>query len=322
MKRLQAMPGYLRRLARLSVVGACLGVPLGIAFCAAVARLGAQQPYESGIQRTYVNNVAVRLPIEIENAQRAKLQGLVLYVKDNPQGAWQKIEQGPPQQTEFVFQAPREGEYWFRIVAIDTQGRSHPSDLNNLQDVVVVVIDTTPPAVDVRFVGVTNEGTTVQCECRDANLDPLQTRFFFQTQDQVWRPLDPMPGRSSVYCIPRQAMLTNQIKVTAADLAHNTTTHTYNLGELAQAGRRRSAGSADGRRIAAIALRAIAAVDPVVRAEGDGASAAVRSASRSRRRRQQPPDADHHVAGRAAEGRRSRRDRGRQRAGGRRPHAA
>src|SRR5262249_25638735 len=83
------------------------------------------------------------------------------------------------------------------------------------------------------FVGVASEGTTLQCDCRDQNLDPLQTRFFFQTQDQVWRPLDPIPGRAGLYCIPSQAVLTNLIKVSAADLGHNTTTRTYNLGELA-----------------------------------------------------------------------------------------
>ncbi|HEX3313829.1 MAG TPA: hypothetical protein VHR72_03005, partial [Gemmataceae bacterium] len=63
------------------------------------------------------------------------------------------------------------------------------------------------------------------------------TRFFFQTQDQVWRPLDPIPGRPGMFCIPRQAVLTNQIKVSAADLARNPTTRTYNLGELAQGSR-------------------------------------------------------------------------------------
>ena len=246
MKRLHAMPGSLRRLARrhlarlgvvavcvVGVVGVSLGDPLGIGVTL-VAPASAQQPVESGIQRTYLNKLSVNLPIEIEANQRAQLKGLVLFMKEGIQGAWRQIDQGGPQQTEFVFQAPREGEYWFRIVAVDVQGRSHPSDLSNLQDVVVVVVDATPPAVDVRFVGVTIEGTTVQCECRDANLDPLQTRFLFQTQDQVWRPLDPIPGRAGLYCIPAQAVLTNLIKISAADLAHNATARTFNLGEIAQ----------------------------------------------------------------------------------------
>jgi hypothetical protein len=255
MMRLQTLGGCLRRLARVSVVGACLGVPLTVAFCGtptALAQQGAmaQQGVESGIQRTYVNIPSVRLPIEIENAQRAKLQGLVLYMKDSPQGAWTKIDQGPAQQTEFIVQAPHQGEYWFRIVAIDVQGRSHPADLNkDLQDAVVVVVDLLPPSIDIRFAGVTNEGTLVQCEVRDANPDPLQTHFFYQTQNQVWQPLDPVPGRNGLYCIPQQAVLTNLIKVTAFDLAHNTTTRTCNLGELAQAA---GQGPAPGRQLPVI----------------------------------------------------------------------
>ena len=195
-----------------------------------------------------MNNLAVRLPIEIEDAQRAHLKGLVLYVKEGVQGAWNKVDQGVPQQTEFICRVPREGEYWFRIVAIDSQGRPQPADLNkDLQDAVVVVVDVTAPTVDVHFAGVTNDGTLVQCDVHDANLDPLQTHFFFQTQDQVWRPLDAVPGRAGLFCIPRQAVLTNMVKVSAADLGHNATNRVYNLGELAQAGR----GSASASQTAA-----------------------------------------------------------------------
>jgi hypothetical protein len=235
MKRIHAVPGYLRHLACLGTLGACLGVPLGIGFFG-TAPLRAQQPAESGISRTYVNNPAVRLPIEIDSSERAQLRGVVLYMKDGPQGAWTKIDQGTPQQTDFVFRAPRDGEYWFRIVAIDNQGRPHPSDLSNLADSVVVVVDVAPPTVDVHYLGASPDGTMIQCDVRDANLDPLQTHFFFQTQDQVWRQLEAVPGRANLFCIPKQAVLTNTIRVAAADLARNTTTRTFNLGELAQAG--------------------------------------------------------------------------------------
>src|SRR4051794_7919512 len=87
MTRFDAMPGYLRRLARLGVVGACLGGPVGFGFVAATSAR-AQQGVEVGIQRTYVNTPYVKLPIEIEPAQRAQLKGLVLFMKEGTQAGW------------------------------------------------------------------------------------------------------------------------------------------------------------------------------------------------------------------------------------------
>ncbi len=242
MKRLHAMPECLRQVVRLGVLGACLAMPIGAGFVAGTP-LWAQSGTDTSVPRTFVNVPYVKLPVEIEEAQRAQLRGLVLFMKDTAQGSWTKVDQGPAQQTEFIFRAPHEGEYWFRVVAIDNQGRPQPSDLNkDLHDAVVVVVDTTPPTIDIAYVAATNEGTTVRCDARDANLDPLKTRFFFQTQDQVWRPLDAVAGRPGTFCIPRQAVLTNMIKATAADLAGNPTTRIANLGELAAAagGQRRS----------------------------------------------------------------------------------
>jgi hypothetical protein len=231
MKHLGAMRDCLRRFVRLGVLGACLVVPVGAGLFPTTARA---QSGADGPQRTFVRVPDVKLPVEIEEAQRAQLKSLVLYMKESTQGSWIKVDQGLPHLTEFIFRAPHEGEYWFRVVAIDNQGRTQPADLNkDIRDAVVVVFDATPPAIDLAYGGVSNEGTTVRCEVRDANLDPLKTQFFFQTQNQAWQPLDAVPGRPGLYCIPRQAMLTNRVKATAVDLAGNPTTRVVNLGELA-----------------------------------------------------------------------------------------
>ena len=64
----------------------------------------------------------------------------------------------------------------------------------------------------------------IQFDSRDANLDNGRVRFAFQSGDRVFRPLEPMPGKSNVYCIPAQAVSTGLLRASAEDLAGNVLT--------------------------------------------------------------------------------------------------
>ncbi len=189
---------------------------------------------ENSVARTYLNKPLVHLPIEIDNSYRTQVNSLVLYMKEGATGNWSLRDKGNALQTSFTFRAPKDGEYWFRIVAVDNQGKAHPDDLNkDPQDSVVVVVDQVPPAVELVYHGAAPEGQIVQCEVRDTNPDMLKVRFFYQTRDGIWRTLDPLPNRPDVFCVPAQAALTNLLKVMATDLAGNSTQRSFNLGELA-----------------------------------------------------------------------------------------
>ncbi len=200
-----------------------------------VAR-GQEAAPEAGVNRTFINKQLVHLPIEIDAQHRSQISSLALYAKEGANGAWSLRDKAAPMQTSFTFRAPRDGEYWFRIVAIDNQGKSHPDDLTkDPQDTVVVIVDSTPPTLDVVYLGNSPDGHVVQCDSRDANPDVLKMRFFYQTRDQVWRHLESVPNQPTVFCVPSQAALTNFIRVLAVDLAGNSTARTLNLSELAVA---------------------------------------------------------------------------------------
>lgn len=193
-------------------------------------------PDEAGVNRTFLNKPHVHLPIEIDGNYRTQISSLVLYAKEGANGAWSLRDKAAPMQTSFTFKAPHDGEYWFRIVAIDNQGRSHPDDLaKDPQDAVVVIVDTTVPGLDIAYLGNAPEGQIIQCDTRDANPDLLKTRFYYQTRDQVWRSLEPLPDQPNVFCVPAQAALTNFIRIVATDLAGNSNARTLNLSELAVA---------------------------------------------------------------------------------------
>ncbi len=182
--------------------------------------------------KSYIGKNPFYLPVLIDDRVRTELREVQLYVKDHPSGPWVLKERVPPTQTAFTFQAPRDGEYCFVVVTVDRLGRSSPAEVAQAAPGQIVVLDTQLPQVEVQPLPPTPAGQPVTCLVRDENLDPAKTRFFFQTGDQVWRPLDPLPSHADRFCIPVQAAFTGLVGVAACDLAGNSITREFNLGAL------------------------------------------------------------------------------------------
>lgn len=197
---------------------------------APVAPAAAEQP-----QKTYLNKGIIQLPIQIDDRLRSQIQEIRLFVKDRPGAAWTMHSKGSGAQTAFTFQAPRDGEYAFAMVTVDRQGRCSPADVAQEPPGLVVVVDRQAPQLDLQNLGSSPEGQRVQCDVRDANVDPLKTRFFYQTGDKQFRPLEPEQGRPNVWCVPAQAVFTGVIRVEAMDLAGNPVGHEGNVSQLSGA---------------------------------------------------------------------------------------
>lgn len=186
-------------------------------------------------QKTYLNKAIIQLPIQIDDRLRSQIQEIRLYVKDRPGAAWTLHSKGGGVQTAFTFQAPHDGEYAFAMVTVDRQGRCTPADVTKEPPGLVVIVDRQPPQMELTSLGNTPEGQRVQCDVRDANVDPLKTKFFYQTGDKTFRPLEPEPGHPNVWCIPAQAVFTGAIRVETMDLAGNAAGHEGNVSQLSGA---------------------------------------------------------------------------------------
>ncbi len=196
----------------------------------------AQEAPEQQAPKTYLNKGVIQLPIQIDERARGQVQEIQLYVKSQPSAPWQKYTRAGWGQNAFTFNAPRDGEYWFAMVTVDQQGRTTPSDLSHEAPGLIIVVDRQAPQVDLFAIGTGPDGQMVQCEAKDDHLDPLKTRVMYQTGDRVFRPLEPMPGRPNVYCIPSQAVVTGLLRVSATDLAGNVTSREVHLNKLPPAG--------------------------------------------------------------------------------------
>jgi hypothetical protein len=186
--------------------------------------------------KTYMNKMVFHLPVLIDNQARASLRELRLYAKEGPDQPWVLKDKAPPSQRLFTYRASQDGEYWFTVVSVDHQGRTIPADVSREEPGVIVVCDTKAPTLNLHLLPAGPEGLVLQCDIRDENLDAFQKRVEYQTADKQWRVLEPIPGRPDQYCIPKQAMFTGYVRLSAVDLAKNTAMQEYNIASLEQPG--------------------------------------------------------------------------------------
>jgi hypothetical protein len=185
--------------------------------------------------KSYMAKSALYLPVIVDERKRSSLREILLYVKDGPEAPWLLKQKAPPSVTGFEYRLPQDGEYWFNVVTIDQAGKSEPADVALEAPAVIVVLDTCGPQVDLKPLqqcAACNDGMCVKCEVRDANPNPFQTRFEYQTGDHVWRSLEPMANQPDCFCIPKQAVLTGLVKISCCDRAMNTTVKEFSLAAL------------------------------------------------------------------------------------------
>ncbi|MSQ93746.1 MAG: hypothetical protein EXR98_04230 [Gemmataceae bacterium] len=173
------------------------------------------------VERNFLNKNLIRLPIEMDQQIRKAIKEIHLYVKDQPSSPWTLKDKVGAAEKSFTFQAPRDGEYWFTMVTVDKQGRSHPADVRTEAPGLAVVIDTQAPQIELINLGSVADMQLIQCEVRDQFLDIGKTRLTFQGGDKVVRDMIAIPGKANVYCVPADAVFTGLVRASADDLAGN-----------------------------------------------------------------------------------------------------
>jgi hypothetical protein len=194
---------------------------LGLAFGAgAVLAQNPGPPPGSKASWHCTPNRSFELPIDIAPKDRAAIREVILYVKV-PGGQWLKMDSAPPTQKNFKFWASKEGEYWFTVVTVDVQGRSNPADVAHEPPMLIVVVDCTPPAVEMTPIVLGTGQPGMRCVIKDANPDYDKLQVVFQTDAKTWQPLEPVLGQTGVFCLPPAAMSGGVFRYMVEDKAKN-----------------------------------------------------------------------------------------------------
>lgn len=193
-------------------------------------------------QPVFTRNPSFRVPLQLDAGTRAGLREIQLHVRRPPDG-WRLQETVPADRRAFEYRAPRDGEYWFRFVLVDRDGRETPAQVRSVGPpgqilpfgpeaaALIVVVDTQPPEVDVHPVPVASGEVFLQCNIRDAHPDYATVRLEYQLADHTWRPLAPVAGSPGLFPVPDERILVGRVRATAADRAGNTVTREIDLGQ-------------------------------------------------------------------------------------------
>lgn len=100
---------------------------------------------------------------------------------------WQNQGQRDPGSRQFTFRAPQDGEYWFKVQTIDSQGKPLPDGSNGP---LRVLVDTVQPSLTLNVIPV---GTAIQADWHfhDEHLDASTFQIAFRVADGG--PLQPVP---------------------------------------------------------------------------------------------------------------------------------
>ena len=168
-------------------------------------------------------SVVFKLPVQIDDKERAELTGLKLFVRAVP-GAWECRESAPAAQKEFSFRAPQDGEYWFSFATLDKAGAVAPASPDRESPGLIVIVDTRAPEITVRALPVSPGPGYLQCKLNDANPDYSTVRMEYATNlkgEPGWQALEPVTETPGVFAVPNPSVFSGWVRVRAADRAGN-----------------------------------------------------------------------------------------------------
>jgi hypothetical protein len=134
------------------------------------------------------------IPIHVNEAKRAELNELQLFVSLDLGKTWTLAGRENPNQESFKFHAQNDGQYWFGVLAIDKAGNRDPAEVSAC---LKVLIDTVTPVV--RIVAADRVGDEIQLawETLDVQAEAASLQLDYRLADSgpnpYWQRLPVVP---------------------------------------------------------------------------------------------------------------------------------
>src|SRR5262245_55429460 len=77
----------------------------------------------------FFNQRSHSIPVNFPEARRAEIRELLLYASQDQGENWSLAAKINPDQKEFIFNPPVDGNYWLRVAVVDRNGRQEPENL-------------------------------------------------------------------------------------------------------------------------------------------------------------------------------------------------
>jgi hypothetical protein len=159
---------------------------IGLGLALAWGSLASPAPPAPKVQTLYSKERAFRLPFNIIEADRPRYKQVQLWASVDG-GNYQKVDTKDPEAKAFFFRAPKDGEYWFAVRTLDTKNRLIPSDVEDVDPNMRVIVDTTVPAMNLEALPRRGSIASVRWEVVDDHLDLDSLRLEYQAEGG-WTP--------------------------------------------------------------------------------------------------------------------------------------
>jgi hypothetical protein len=166
-----------------------------------------------------------RIPFNFKPADRARIKELHLLVSEDQGYHWRAISTTYPDNPTFTFRSSHDGEYWFAVQTLRTDGRVSPDLDSTVEPNMIVVVDTFRPTLDLDADKRRGSLISVRWEAKDENLDLKSLVIEYQVEGVgVWRRV-PVKKPKSIGGQQWDAGTAEALKVraTVADKAGNLT---------------------------------------------------------------------------------------------------
>jgi hypothetical protein len=131
----------------------------------------------------YLNQLAIKIPLDISAAERQHIQTLTLYYSTDEGRTWHQQAMIGPDQDSFKFFAPRDGLYWFTVDVQDHEGRHNPPDIYKAQPSQKIIIDTHKPELRIVAAERKDDDITVAWEIQEDHPDLTTLRMDYRAAD-------------------------------------------------------------------------------------------------------------------------------------------
>lgn len=160
-------------------------------FCLGATAASAQD--FGGEETAYLKQRTFLIPIEVASEDGNAIKELRLFVSVDKGATWTQIARVQPTQPNFKFRAKVDGEYWFSLALVDTNGKVDPPDVKMQEPGLKVVVDTKAPVVQLRAIDRTADGAGVAWKILDdLPVDVSSLKFEIRDKrDSQWREMKP-----------------------------------------------------------------------------------------------------------------------------------
>ncbi len=191
-----------------------------------------QLPLCAQSDASYCNKLKFSLPFQIDPQDVSKLKEAQLYESNDGRANWRLVARIGPNETGFPLQVPREGEYWYLLRTIESNGQAYPPQLDRLPpnvQITKVIVDTTPPRIDFRELPGRSDQVTVSWAISDEYLDLATIKLEYLNANNQWVPIairQQARGETSL-TVPARGRL--ELRLSAADQAKNQEAKSINI---------------------------------------------------------------------------------------------